>query len=343
MRMRAPLGCLAACLALAFSGCSYLLGDPYGNYLQKTEGWVDLRESLQTATGKTLERLNAMDVVEGSYLGSTYRHVFLKCDFADKTSRVRSLGYDDFSLSSFDDSPSGPEIFSASQTISGDIRIGNTAYRGDLGSIMWSGLASPSWSAWTIHDGVAASNLVYSDAANSLHIDRYDTTWGAQSTLSWQISSASGPWLLARAKLLADGRVVLLFFAGMGGEGTIRGASFANFASLYTAASAGTPALMESSDASLSDPVHVYSPDGSNDRPPGISAWLTQAGLVSLTDQGNNNSFTFRRFPYGPGKEMDKYTVSANHDELFFFEASGRYWYRFDRGTGKLFRLRTWW
>jgi hypothetical protein len=337
MRRSAVIFALAFALAISTQSCSYLLGDPYGNYLQKVDAWVDLRSGLQTALGLTLDRVNGIEVAEGSYLGATYRHVLVKCDFTNNISRIRSLAYGDLSLSSFDDNPSFPGVFSASRTLDGDIRVGGNLYRADL-AVGTGTVPSSSTSIWSWFESPTYNDLVYSDMTNLLHLDGYNNAWASPVTLSQSISS-TGSWQLARASLLADGRVCLLFFMGMGGQGTIRAASFPDAAAFRAAFS--NPTIMEYA-ASLSDSISVNSTNGSSDNPAGISAWLTADGVVSLTDQGNNR-FTFQRYPLGPGSAIDEYVLSANYDSLIYFEASGNYWYRFDRGTGRLFRLRTWW
>jgi hypothetical protein len=343
MRIPSRLGALALALALAFSteSCSYLLGDPYGNYLQKVDAWVDLRTMLQAATGLTLDNVYAMDVAEGTYLGTTYRHAFLMCDFTNNTGSLHALDYNNLALSSYSFSPSTPWVFSASATLDGDIRIGSSTYRADLALSTGNSLVSPSWPAWTLREGSTYNDLVYSDGSNMLHIDCYDGAWAAQTTNTWQISS-TGSWQLARARLLADGRVCLLFIMGNGGQGSIRAACFPDFATFRAAFVAAAPALMDSAVAGLSEVMPLNSNNGSYNNPSGVSAWLTADGAVSLTDQGNN-SFTFQRYPYSPGSAIDKYVLSANYDELIYFEDTGNYWYRFDRVLGRLYRLRTWW
>lgn len=328
-------------LALAFSGCSFLLGDPYGDYLQKAERWVDLRTELEQKAGLSLSNLSAIAVGRGSKAGSDYSYVFLQAEFADMTSRIGALGYGDFQLQGFQTYPGfGPLMAAADAT--GNIRIGNQAYFAD--SLLPS-VPTPAAGQWLVTDSPPASNfLLFTDGMNLLHKDEYSPAWGAVgSPPPWPVSSTPESWNLARAAVLADGRVCLLFVLGGGGwQATVRCAAFANYASFAAAFALGSPSLFDSPSARLSPAVSLSSSGGSWDGPAGVGAWITDAGLVALTSN-NNNRYTLTRYPLGPGSALDSYSMAASFDDLLYFEASGNYWYRFDRGTGRLFRLRTWW
>jgi hypothetical protein len=125
MRMLRLLGALlgTVTLALVSQSCSYLLGDPYGDYMQKADRWVNLRSELQTK-GLTLNDAYGLAVVQASFGGTPYNYVFFVANFADGTSRIRALGYDGLDLLGFEASPSGG-IFSAASDINGYIKIGD--------------------------------------------------------------------------------------------------------------------------------------------------------------------------------------------------------------------------
>jgi hypothetical protein len=176
-------------------------------------------------------------------------------------------------------------------------------------------------------------------------MDSYDGSWTVGATGTWQISS-TGSWNLVRVAVLSDGRVCLLFSFGQGGQATIQLATFANFAAFNSAFIAGTPNLMNSLAVTLSAPIGVNTSNGNFNGSSGISAWITEKGIVALTnvnENNNNNLETFTHFPLGPGAAEDSYSLTASQNDLFYFEPSGDYWYLFATGAGRLVRLRVWW
>jgi hypothetical protein len=328
-------------LALAASGCSFLLGDPYGDYLQKAERWVDLRTELEKKAGLTLNDLSGIAVGQGSRAGSHYSYVFLQANFADYTSRIGALGYEGLDLLDFQAFPNmGPLMADADAM--GDIRIGNQAYFAD--SLLPS-VPTPAAGHWLVTDSPPGSNfLLFTDGMSLLHKDEYTAAWSPVGPPPpWPISSTPESWNLVRATVLKDGRICLLFFlGGAGWQGTVRCAAFANYASFAAAFALASPSLFDSPAANLSASISLSSSGGSWDGPSGVGAWITEAGVVALTSN-NNNRYTLTRYPLGPGAALDSYSMTASYDDLLYFEASGKYWYRFDRSSGRLFRLRTWW
>jgi hypothetical protein len=328
-----------ATLALVSQSCSYLLGDPYGDYMQKADRWVDVRSALQTK-GQTLNEIFGFAVVKTSFSGTPCNYVFFVADFADNTSGIRALAYDDLGLLSFAEPPSGG-VFSAAVDKTGDIKIDDKSYNPSTLLPQFPGLPS---GEWLITDNPATTNyLLYSDGMNRLHMDSYDGLWTAGATGTWQISSTAA-WNLVRVAVLSDGRVCLLFSLGQGGQGKVQLATFAGFAAFNSAFIAGIPDLMDSMAVTLSAPIDVNTNNGSFDSSSGIGAWITEKGIVALTNYNNNNNLeTFTRFPLGPGGAEDSYSLISSQNDLFYFEPSGDYWYLFATGSGRLVRLRAWW
>ena len=140
--------------------------------------------------------------------------------------------------------------------------------------------------------------------------------------------------------MLDDGRVCLLFSLGMGDQGKVQALTFADYSTFDVAFGVG--GLMESLNASKSSQIDVTASGDSYIGPSGIDAWITENGVVAMTTT-NNSQATFSRYPLGSGGSVDSYSMTYNSGNMYFFESSGRYWYVFDVGSGRLVRLRTWW
>jgi len=69
-------------------------------------------------------------------------------------------------------------------------------------------------------------------------------------------------------------------------------------------------------------------------------AWLTIGGIVSLS---HDNRTRLVRYAYGSGKELDSMAIDDTWMAAINFEDSGSYWYYYDRYTGCLFKMRSWW
>jgi hypothetical protein len=306
--------------------------------MQKADRWIDLRSALQTK-GLALNYVTGLAAIKTVIGGTAYNYVFFMASYADNTSGIGELAYDNLGLLRLEASPSDG-VFSAAVDKSGNIKIGDTSYNPGTLLPQLSGLPI---GEWLITDNPATTNyLLYSDGMNQLHMDSYNGIWTPGATGTWQISS-TGSWNLARVAVLSDGRVCLLFSLG---QGKVQLATFAGFATFNSAFIAGIPDLMDSPDATLSAPIGVNTNNGNFNGSSEISAWITEKGVVALTNYSNNNNNnleTFTRFPLGPGVAEGSYSLTASQNDLFYFEPSGDYWYVFTTGTGRLVRLRVWW
>ncbi len=327
-------------LALAFQGCSFLIGDPYGNYFQKADRWINLRSELKNLTGLNLNDMNGLAVVKAMSGGTPCDYVFFMADYSNKTSRIRALGYDGLNLLSFD-APSTIGVLSAAVDANTDIKVGDTSYfASSLMSTLHTGIPT---GKWLITDNAPAMNYLLYSNGTILNKDSYDSaTWSFGVNTTLQISSGVGQWNLARVAVLGDGRVCLLFSLGMGNQGKIQAVTFADYSTLANAFIAGTPIMSMVSGVEIGSQVDVNTTGGSIDGPSGIDAWITENGVVAMTTN-NNNQATFSRFPLSSGSSVDSYSMTYNSGNLCFFESAGTYWYVFDAGSGRLVRLRTWW
>jgi hypothetical protein len=336
---------LTAILVFVSQGCSFLLGDLYGDYMQKADRWVDLRGTFQTK-GLALNSLNGLSAVKGSFGGTPYSYVFFVATFADNTSSIGALGYDSLGLTDFDISRTQGALAPGAD-LDGDIKIEGQRYYANSLSTDWS-RTLPTYTSstvptrWCIADAADVTNyLFYTNSSYQLRIRGYTEAWTTSSSGTWPIS-ATESWNLARAERLADGRICLLFFLGNGGQGVVASVTFASFSDFPTATFVTYLMNSTSTDLSFSARIAVNTPNGSYNGPSGIAAWITDDGIVALTTN-NNNRCTLTRYSFGPGGAIDSYSLTVNQNDLFYFEPSGQYWYLFDSEPGRLIRFRTWW
>ena len=344
--MPRAFGTLAvAAFVLVFQGCTYLIGDPYGDYMQKAVRWVNLRSGLQNQTGLTLDSVSGLVVTKASSGGIPHDYVFIMADFSDKTSRIKAFGYDGLDLLEFETYSSGG-VFSPTADVAGDIKIDSQCYYADSLTLHWSSL--PIGKVLIADTANAINYMLYTSSGTPslLYADQNDMGWTFINLLGgWQIGSTTETWSLARASVLGDGRLCLLFFSGSDGQPKIQSATFtsiADFAAAFAPAIAAGVNLLDSPAASVSARVDLGSQNSVSDNSSGIKAWITVNGVVSMTTSGNNIN-TFSRYPLGPGNVTDSYSLTSSSSNLWYFEPSGSYWYFFDVGSGRLVRLRTWW
>jgi hypothetical protein len=339
----------AVSAALGLGSCAYLLADPYGETLQKAQGWANLRQEMHGQTGLDLQRLSGISAVGG--------YVFFQAEFSDASSQQFALNYGDLSLvppSLFGRMSDMPGPFNACVDYNGHICLGRDAY--DPGTFYhWAtGLPGGPW--LLDHDNSTGSYNYYfnTDTPNQLAVNGYavfpqNPPYTTTGSWYWSLIGPAGEnWTLARVLTLDDYRVCLLFYKGDGSAGAVRAGVFANmgaFLTLINSHPTSPPGyLLGTLDPTLAigDPIKVVSFNGSFDSPSGLDAWITRDGIVAVTADSNGR-FTFSRYPQGPGGEIDRFSMSSGYDSLFYFEPSGKYWYSYDPSAGRLFRLRTWW
>ena len=336
------LGTLAiAAFVLVFQGCTYLVGDPFGDYMQKAARWVNLRNGLKDQTGLILDSVSGFAVIKASSGGTPYDYIFLMADFSDTTSRIKALSYDSLDLLGFE-GYSSVGVFSPAADVGGDLKIDSQSFYAD--SLNFHRNSLPIDKVLVADTASLINYMLYTSSSTPslLYTDQNDTNWTYVMTLGgWQIGSSTETWSLARASVLGDGRLCLLFYSGSDGQSKIQSATFTSIADFASAFASGGN-LLDSPTASISARADLGSQNGVSDSYSGIKAWITENGVVSMTTSGNNVN-TFSRFPLGPGNATDSYSMTSSSSNLWYFEPSGSYWYFFDVGSGRLVRLRTWW
>lgn len=71
------------------------------------------------------------------------------------------------------------------------------------------------------------------------------------------------------------------------------------------------------------------------------NAWLTEDGIVLLR---HDRDTRLVRYALDAAAELDSYRPGSSEDGTSFgFDPSGRYWFRFDAVSRRLYKMRTWW
>jgi hypothetical protein len=68
--------------------------------------------------------------------------------------------------------------------------------------------------------------------------------------------------------------------------------------------------------------------------------WVTEDGIVVLTHGGDSR---LRRFDLQSGAELDSIRIDSDWMQALSFDDEGDYWFYYDRRTGYVKRMRTWW
>jgi len=68
--------------------------------------------------------------------------------------------------------------------------------------------------------------------------------------------------------------------------------------------------------------------------------WLTEDGIVVLT---HDRDTRLRRFDLASGAELDSISVESDWMQALTFDDEGDYWFYYDRRSGYVKRMRTWW
>jgi hypothetical protein len=325
------LSILSLIVALGLSGCDYLLEDPYGGYLQEAAAFTDLRGAL--APGFEL------DMVEGMTIAKAGDRTFLFARLVDTSGSAvfRSLDPSSLEQAGFSAAASGNPFRACSDSNSELVVGAHSYYPSTLSED--SGAAPPE--GWILADIALGRNYLFPAAlaaSATLECRSYDGRWENPAVTQRPFDSGGGQWRVARAVRLGDGSAVILAFSGEGGTGSIKAARYPSvgaFASSTDAAIGGT-------SASSSASVDVDSSVGGIAAQDGVAAWATEQGLVVLVSD-SGGYYRFERYGYDGRSALDDYRVSARHDARFYFEPSGSFWYLYDRASGRLYRLRTWW
>ncbi|MGO8692361.1 MAG: hypothetical protein ACLQMF_01700 [Rectinemataceae bacterium] len=330
-RSRRPGSILAAAiaagglgLAILFSSCSYLLGDPYGTIGERAVAWTDLAGAVKNATGSGIQSVERM-----SFLSSGgHSYVFLNLSTVNNTQWLVALDGGTLDLvdhiGSTLSNQSGTNI---AVDMDGDF-VTSSAFVGlALSPTLAVTAPSPPAGTYCLAADATYNISMIESASNLLTFEGYDATWtasGAAPPISKSLTSADQGWQLSDAA--TSGGSLLLLFTGSGGAIEV---AYPYGASIYAALGAQTYIIDGAPDKSAS------AGDSSQ------MAWATSEGLV--VGSYANNGLELDLYKLGGSGKTSSYSLATNGSSSVYFEPAGRYFFFFDRSSGRLYKMGTWW
>lgn len=196
---------------------------------------------------------------------------------------------------------------------------------------------------WLVRIGPGMDQFLigYNESMLEVQRQKYDVLWSiigaSQTGTTWAAPYPTTSWILLDCETGGTGVAADFLFLNYGGTTQY------GYASHFAAASSidtGTLNFLGSAD-SVTGPFRLD--DG--------RAWITSGGPVAFV-RGDRSSDRLVRYRNGTGSVSpwsestvaDSIPVDDN-DELtvLSFEPSGEWWFAYDRRTGYLYKLRTWW
>lgn len=324
---RATILLLSAALS---STCAFLTDDAFPRWLSYVEASVDFR-SIAEANGlgddPSIENLEYAPFVTG---GTDYSKALV---FASGNSASRLL------------------LFNAGG-LGGEVALTDAGFRRALGNtaggflcggaiidpidnstgtpIVWND--SSNVRAFRVGDpGSGSTYAIDQNSSQQASFEEYDAAWSPGGSAIRDYDGSASMYNLLDADY-ANGYSVLaqLQYSGYG-----YAASFAT-ALLFTTADT----VFDSASATRTGPFPVADQ----------MAWLTEGGPVAYYrgDNGRNRLIRYRwgtgDFATGAGaEELDSLLFEDDDIRILSFDPSGTWWFVFDRLSGRMYKLRTWW
>lgn len=319
---------LLACL----SSCDYLLGDSYPAYTQRMGAWIDLDDAAKAASGgspiQDVGRINYLESSGSSAVFVEYRtkdgfHRLLSLDGESLAAPVGYLLGNSFAEVGL--AASGHYVFFSSSgwvALRPDSRAVDGSYSAAL-----SPLSVYSYSALV---NEAGSNYFFFLMGNAnQNIDLYDAAFtlvGVRPWLNIPIGPSVSLW--DNVSIGQGGGYYCFLF---------RIYNTNDFRAFRTPSIGAMPAWTSLFD----DPAvpsgyksAAFSADQSR-------VWITADGPVTATNDNNGLVFSLRKF--GASGSTSTYTLKDESSATFSFEPSGRYWFMYEKSSGRLYKMRTWW
>ncbi|HUW69355.1 MAG TPA: hypothetical protein VMX33_03920 [bacterium] len=330
---RAALAVVVIVAATMVSTCGFLTSDIFPRWLSYAEASVDFR-SIAVAQGlgadAHIENLELAPYVTG---GTDYSKVLVFAT-GNYTSRLMLLDPDRLSFS-FATLYGG--FTRALASVTGGFLCG-TQRVDPLNPASIPTLAH----AWTnnttsvrvfrVGDPSTGSNYSVDPLATQALFESYPTAWGvATSTLTKNYDTALYSYNLLDADY-ANGYSVL-------GQRQDNGQGYAACFPDSATFTVGVT-VFDSATALKTGPFPVAD----------SNAWLTADGPVAFY-RGDNGSNRLVRYKWGTGnyttgaqaEELDSLVFDDNDVQLLSFDPSGTWWFIYDKLSGRLYKLRTWW
>ncbi len=330
-------GVLAALLAVACSpwSCSFFEEDVYPGWLDYVAAKADLRTAASEAgTGslRGVERIelfyyeNASGTESALACALVYGDTGTALIALDGTTLAASKTWTSRSIPSPE--PLGPPL---GATLGGFV-CGTLAFNpNDLEAGPASISATvPSGEARIMADTAGARNYyIRNVATGGLRIAEYDASYGFLGDSLRPFDAASSSFALIDAEA-TGGRLRIL----VGGSSGAYALGYADRATLI----ASTP-LLEDTAAERTGPF--WPSDG--------KAWLTADGVVAYRRDGRSR---LELYPYGYSPSataaaavstVEALELDTDGIDILGFEPRGDYWFLYERLSGRLYALRTWW
>jgi len=308
--------------AFAFlSSCAKLLDDTYPDYAKRTVAYGDLDAMAEsTSGGSPIQEVDAIGYLESSGSSAAFVDLYTK----DGVHRLLTLDgeyLDDPKGYGFAVYGLGPHVGLAA---SGDYVSGKAAFSAARVPV---NLALPSHSSLVSESGLN----YFLDFASplTLAINTCDVGYGSLSTTSIAVA-ASGSWEFLSAAQ-GGGWYCLLFRDN--GTNKYRVFRTPSVEALRLAAASSAWAYL------FDDPSVPAAYQGGEFSSDYGSVWLTVDGPVVRSNGNNGATFTLKPFS---GSDKD-YAVNDMSDASYSFESSGNFWFMYDKKSGRLSKLRTWW
>jgi len=153
----------------------------------------------------------------------------------------------------------------------------------------------------------------------------YPSTWVASTPVSKNLSP-SYIWDLYLSSFYCEGGPVRFLMTSLNGS---------SFAVSFPSVGYFTSAFSSSSIFDATNALVVRLPLANYN-----GGWMTRGGAILLRDE---KSTRLTRYNPDTGAEVDSFTVNDRGDTRFGFSSDGQRWALYERETGKLHLLRTWW
>jgi len=196
---------------------------------------------------------------------------------------------------------------------------------------------------WVLRTGAGSDQYLigFDNGLFNVQRHKYNFDWtnyiGVTSGTTWAAPYPLSPWYLVDCETDTLGTGANFLFAYYGGPNQIGFASYFN----ATAAIEANPRDFLNAASDLTGPFPMD--EG--------RAWLTSGGPVAFV-RGDKGTDRLVRYKFGTGNVstgtestiLDSIPIDDD-DELtvLSFDPSGTWWFAYDRRTGFLYKLRTWW
>ncbi|HTX73568.1 MAG TPA: hypothetical protein VMC79_12135 [Rectinemataceae bacterium] len=319
------LAILGLSLCTLASSCSYLLGDPYGSMGQRTVALADLNGIVKGATGADIQYVN------GASANSAGGHDYLFL-FVTTTAGTKWLIALDESTLSFKKAVQGnadyPQGSNIGVDFNGNFVIGNGSgliLSPTLGSV--SGYSLPSGSFCLASDSL--HNVSISGGSGSLGYSGYNSIWTTilSGPFSRPFASPDPGWRLVTAAL-DNGALLMLMVADSSGQ---------SIALSYPNAGSDLISALQAVGYIVDDAPHKSAAANSDSN----MAWVLREGMV--VGNYSNGGLELDLYRFGDSGKSSSYLLTNASGDSLYFEPEGRFFFYYDPGSGRLFKLRTWW